>query len=82
MNEHCAENLSALLRLIEHGEDVPADLRSHLATCTECARLLDAMKRMQSDVDREDAARHADAYHPADAAGEHAADAGQGATHP
>jgi phage shock protein PspC (stress-responsive transcriptional regulator) len=51
MNEHCAEHLATLLRLVERGEEIPTALKAHLATCSECARLLDAMNRMYSDID-------------------------------
>lgn len=54
MNDRCAEHLTNLIRLIERGEDVPEDLRAHVATCAECARVLDAMTRLQSDVPAED----------------------------
>lgn len=55
MNDHCAEHLATLLRLIERGDEIPPELKSHLATCAECARLLDAMNRVQADLERDDA---------------------------
>lgn len=51
MNDHCAQHLSALVFSIENGEEIPPELRAHLATCAECARLLDAMNRMYNDLD-------------------------------
>jgi phage shock protein PspC (stress-responsive transcriptional regulator) len=54
MNERCAEHLATLLRTIERGDEIPPEVKSHLQTCTECTRLLDAMKRVQVDLEREE----------------------------
>ena len=52
MNDQCAEYLANLMKSIEHGNDVPPELKSHLATCAECGKLLDAMTRIQADIER------------------------------